>query len=122
MSANPKFFRLLNGLLEATRSGSVSWEPTVSDTDFRVQLGGVMVRVGLGFLSETDADEGSPSIPYAKLIGPGGKILEHGWSEELAPEQADLIKDLYDSARRQVLRVDDVLDRLIQQVESGKFS
>jgi hypothetical protein len=120
MSANPKFFRLLKGLLEATRSGRVSWDPTVSDTDFRVQLEGVMVRVGLGYLSETDADEGSPSIPYATLIGPGGKILERGWSEELEPEQSDLIRDLYDAARRQVLRVDDVLDRLIQQVESGK--
>jgi hypothetical protein len=120
MNANPKFIRLLRGLLDATQKGEVRWEQTISEKDFRVQLEGGMVRVGEVIRSETDDDDEGALTPYATLIGRGGKTLEFAWPEDLAPENLDMIKELYEAVRRQVLQVDDILDRLIQQVESGK--
>jgi hypothetical protein len=121
MNANPKFVRLLQSLLEATQRGRLRWEQTISKEDFRVQFEGVIVRVGEHARSEED-DEKDLLTPYATLIGPGGRTLEFAEPEDLEPENSDMIKDLYNAVRRQVLQIDDILDRLIEHVEKGKTS
>jgi hypothetical protein len=117
-SANPKFVHLLQSLLEGTRRGSVKWEKTISKDDFRVSLEGAFVRVGRVVLDEEDLDEASDT--YATLVTLRGETLEYVYSHDLEPEHPALVQELLSTVRRQVMQVDDILDRLIQRVESGK--
>jgi hypothetical protein len=117
-NANPKFVHLLQSLLEGTQRGSVRWEKTISKDDFRVSLDGAFVRVGRVVVDDEDLDEASDT--YATLVTPRGETLEYIYSHDLAPEYPALIQELLSIARRQVMKVDDILDRLIQRVEASK--
>jgi hypothetical protein len=112
MSANPKILKLIGSLLDATTSGRVQWsESGLRDIfDLEVKGGAITISVDL---------EDNGEVYFIGLRGEQGKMLE---SEFFAPgdEGFEAARDLYRLVRRNALHVDDILDRVIADLETKK--
>jgi hypothetical protein len=116
MSTNPKFVKFLETLRDATRQGRLDWSKTAEEDTFRVLLNQTIVRVGKSF------DEiGDRTYYFATLVDSEGETLEHITSDyDDDGAHFELLKDLYDMARRRSGKVDDLLDRLISDLNKSK--
>lgn len=115
MPTNPKLVQLLDALLKATQEGRVHWEVTASKEAFRASLGDGMVRIGIidhplrRFNLPKEAAR--PEEFEAVLLDVSGREVD---SVRQVPERPDLLSELYNLARRDALKVDDLIDHLLK--------
>jgi hypothetical protein len=120
MNDNPqigKYVKLLKGLAEATVSGRLEWEETVEEGTFRVFTEHAMIHLA----SRVDPKDGGPYFTLT-LLDKRGRVADVHLVRRgilmLPNEEFVLAERLYESARRQALHAEDLLDRAIVDVES----
>lgn len=111
MEANPKYLALLESLIDATNRGRIRWEETASEDEFRTLINPEIVRIGRHLNREE-----FENYFLLTLVNSGGKIIEQqAFSNGPDFEAAET---LFEMARRDALRVDDFIDRMISAVKS----
>ncbi|MGA2740849.1 MAG: hypothetical protein ABSG65_25855 [Bryobacteraceae bacterium] len=118
-----KVFELANRLLARTRAGTQHWEGSVSDQAFLTSFPKYSVKIG----RVADAD-GENWLTVIWIYNEAGTEIEAVRQDELAeklqgsrllserlagPNVANLLKELYDAARRSALNVEGALDDLL---------
>jgi hypothetical protein len=113
MEANPKFVKLLESLREATARGTVQWEETVDEKTFRVTRDYATVQIYWNI-----DDISVKKYYYADLLDQKGRVVESLEAESGSEE--NLLKDLFELAQRNARHADDLLDRMIADLESNR--
>lgn len=111
MGASPKFRKLLEDLRDATLQGKLQWSETADESEFRVNFDYAMIRVGQAYSADGDT-----YVLSASLLTPKGRVVEQ-FTASGGMDYA-LLEELYDLARRSALKADDLLDRVISEVEN----
>jgi hypothetical protein len=122
MSPNPKFVQLIKSLKTATEQGRIEWSETVDEHTFRALLPNAIVRIAKVFnekMQLEDQDLNEPAY-IASLVDDGGEVLESVTSGQERGQHYVLLSELFELARRRARRIDDLLDRLITNVDSGR--
>jgi hypothetical protein len=110
--------RLLKALLEGTLSGRVRWEQTASDTAYVVSFADESITVGGG----SDRDQ------VFVRISSGDKTVDvytamsltlEGSSGSTLKDLTDLFEQLFVAARRQAMSADDVVEKLLHELEGS---
>lgn len=105
--------KLIMRLLARTKDSELNWHEGVAEGEFQVDFPSYSVTL-------TYAEDRRGGEVVMNIIGPNGTYLEgiseHSIRLEGPPELADQLSELYATARRQALRVDDAIDELLQQV------
>ena len=112
--ASEKFSMLLNKLLSKTREKEIRWHETADELAFRVALGDGLVRIEYGVDFEGD------EYYAAYLQDRKGRTLDQIGPAYQKGLTQELLSELFDAARPSALGVDDVLERMIEDVELGK--
>ncbi len=113
------FIELLARLRDRTEAGSVLWEPTVEESEFRTILPSGMVRIGerdeYEWNDELD-DHVRRKLYQAWLLTPEGWIVQE---LKRSYNEADyqLLESLYTMARCQARGSDDLIDRMLQELK-----
>ncbi|HXM39793.1 MAG TPA: hypothetical protein VN924_00990 [Bryobacteraceae bacterium] len=123
-----KVFELANRLLARTRAGTQHWEAGVSDQSFLTAFPKYSVKIG----RVADAD-GENWLTVIWIYNEAGSEIEaaredvlseklQGSSRTLsesleAARVADVLKDLYEEARRSALNVEGALDDLLASMQ-----
>ena len=112
------FIDLLRRLKDRTSSGDVDWEEA-GESMFRAVLDSGMVRIreATTFISVDDVDDLVPKKEYtAWLLTPDARIVrEVGF----LPDDVgyDAVRDLFDVARRHAMDSDELIGRLLIELE-----
>jgi len=114
LAINPKFVKLLTAIRDATAHGRVTWSETLDEDTFRVILDRAVVRIGREY------DEYANSIHVvARLADKTGVVLDEISTANIEDDEVlSLLRAVYDMARSRVLKVDELLDSLISEVET----
>ncbi len=107
------YIDFLTTLLEETRNGKVKWSETTDESQFRVALGGGVVRVGQQWDPNTETLDHSVHLHNRR-----GRELHRLWDYEDA-SHADLVHHLFDAARASALEIDKLLKRMIDAMHQG---
>lgn len=99
--ATDKEIKLVAQLLDKTKKGSITWEPTAKDDEFVSTLSG-NVSFTVGSWRETDL-----LIMRDEL----GRVLV-----TIDSDSTIQVSELYAEARRQALKVDESLDSVLDQL------
>ena len=112
--ASEKFSILLGKLLSKTRKKEILWHETANVSAFRIAFGDGLVRIEYGVDFEGN-------VYYAAYLQDRkGRTLDQiGPAYQKDPTQ-ELLSELFDAARPSALRVDDILERMMEDVELGK--
>jgi hypothetical protein len=94
-----------------TRAGKIPWEPTATEQNYIAPIGGQFV-FGISELNRDDS-YGGPSFTYVLILSDAdGRVLSRVDSDH-PNVRWDLAQELYETARRQALRVDDKIDKAL---------
>jgi hypothetical protein len=99
--ATDKEIKLVAQLLDKTKKGSITWEPTAKDDEFVSTLGG-NVSFTVGSWRETD---------LLTMRDELGRVLVTIDSDSIIQ-----VSQLYAEARRQALKVDESLDSVLDEL------
>lgn len=104
--ASKKFDILIDKLLRKTVDKTIHWHETASESAFRIALGEGLIRI--------ERDKSSYYSAY--LQNRKGRTLDQiGPLEDPGP-----LSKLFEAARESALGVDDLLERMVADMESGK--
>jgi hypothetical protein len=111
MSIN-KYAQILQLLIEQTDSGKLDWKETGDESGFLVSFPNYSILVS--------EEMGSHGTPYyvVSVVNSEGKIIDRfseGMADffDLSENSHNIMKDLFNKARRRALRADDALDNII---------
>jgi hypothetical protein len=112
---DPKALALFNEILATTREGRIPWEPAVSDT----LLAAIKGKRSLVLRPYTDRDSygndwGAPSLVVRDSSD--RELLRV--TSEIEGVKSEALQDLYETARRQALRVDEQVQDLLSDLKS----
>jgi hypothetical protein len=112
-----KLIRLLEDLKTLTEQGKVAWNETADEDEFRVALKPGLLRISRGTNYSDDGDEAR--FYLVTVLNREAKVVEE-FSRSSASEgiEFELMRDLYELARRAALRGDNLLDDMLTDVES----
>lgn len=112
-----KYKTLISKLIEATRTGKLTWEKTSSTNEFQVKLGTNGVSISYydpekyGYIPGITVNIQKPSVSLVIINSEGNEI--DGETYEKGEIGYDKLLNLYKDARRQCLHVDETLDEII---------
>lgn len=127
-----KILELANRLLERTRAGTQHWEASASDQAFltsfpkhSVKIGRVSDEYGQNWVTVISIyNEAGNEIEVAredvlseKLGSPGSETFPRLPQRLQAASVADVLKELYEEARRSALNVEGALDDLLASLQ-----
>jgi hypothetical protein len=99
------------GVLSKTRAGRIRWQPTAEESEYIAALGGQFT------LSVSQYE--NQVVPYTRyalvLKDQDGRMLTTITSVDDGIDRED-IRELYETARRQALRVDDKIDQVLGEL------
>jgi len=127
-----KLLELANRLLEKTRAGTQRWEASASDQAFLTSFPKYSVKIG-----RVLDDDGENWVTVIWIYNEVGNEIEAAREDVLserlgsplsetfprhserlqAPSVSDVLKELYDEARRSALNVEGVLDELLASLQ-----
>ena len=97
---------LVNSILARTSERKLFWQE-LSSTGFLTHVGETMIIV----------DQMRGGILYLRIADPSGKVIEEVTASQNETQLGGLLSDLYESARRQALRVDETLSDLKRNLD-----
>jgi len=104
-----KDLQLVEQLTEATNSGRITWEPTATLDEFTTSF--------RGKYSVIVANQGS-LYSFRMLDDAGREMLKEEYDSGLEfNRQGDLIRRLFELARRTALRVDRAVDEILHELQ-----
>lgn len=110
--ASEKFRILLEKLLSRTHEKDIRWHETANESAFRIPLRDGLIRI------EYDSDfEGEYYVAY--LQNREGRTLDQIGPLYQASVMRHLLSELFRAARVSALGVDDILEKMVEDVESG---
>lgn len=113
--AYEKFFHFLDALHKKTLSNKVTWESTNVDNIYQVDFSKYSVQVSF---VEHGFDEHNFCIT---IYNNEGNVMESFDDEELTnagkPESYKVLKEIYETARRQALGTEQALDELLNALQ-----
>lgn len=116
--ANTKFIELLNDLLKATKEGRLHWSDTESDTRFKIDLQAAVVEVEEG---EYDGESGDDYSYIVTIKNKAGKIVEvEIFDQHMNKSYQSLAGQLYELARKDSLKVEQLIDTMIDVIREKK--
>src|SRR6267142_6749325 len=96
------------GVLSKTRAGRIRWQPTAEESEYIAAIGGQFT------LSVSEADDPYPS--YALVLkDQEGRVLTRTATGDAGINSVG-VRELYETARRQALRVDDKIDQVLGEL------
>ena len=110
--ASDRFMKLLESLKTATIAKTIKWEETADESAFRVGLGPGVVRI------DTHRDSDNDEVYRAVLLDEHARTLDDAVSYQQSSDQT--VNDLFVLARTSALRVDEVIDQMMDSLTSGK--
>jgi hypothetical protein len=112
MAANPKILRLIESLRDATLAGRLRWKESGVRNYFDLSIKDGAIAVS------SDLEEGQEEY-FVGLRGDKGVFIER---EFFVPgdEGFDAARSLYEIVRRNAYHVDDIIDRVIADLETKK--
>ncbi len=113
MTAREKFINLLRKLLQATKTKRIVWSDTADENTFRLSFNDGMIQIGEG---------PNPVFPSKLLIATlfnqnNIPIETIKFGDDIASEEANLLRELYALARESALRPDDVLESVEAELD-----
>ena len=111
--ASDKFEILLEKLLSKTQGEGVRWYETANESAFRISLGDGLIRIEYG-----SDFEGEYYVAY--LQNREGRTLDQIGPLYRATPMRVLLSKLFGAARVSALGVDDILEKMVADVESGR--
>jgi hypothetical protein len=111
---NEKMVSLLQKLYQRTSEGRVPWQETEMPEVFQAAFPGYAVRI------HHDPDSGDIVL---SLFNEEGAQIEEVTDEDIKNELQNsftLMKDLYDTARRTAMGVEEALDKILAELDKGK--
>ena len=113
--ADEKLIRLLGDLKQATSQGRLHWTEAEGENSFRITLGSAVVEIE----EEVHGDD-HVYITYNVVVrDEQGKTLQLEFfdNKRLNADHYGLVRELYDLARRDALKIDQVLDSMISLIQ-----
>lgn len=103
---------LIERLIEKTESGDINWNATSRPMQYSLSMSSNQVLI------ERIANMGVIKYKFSILDAQGGDIdsITKQSSSPSAPD-AYLLKDLYEAARRNANRIDETIDRLLDELD-----
>jgi hypothetical protein len=109
-----KAIEFFQGVLSKTRAGRIRWQPTAEDTTFIAALGG-QFTLSVWEYENRDADI-FPFTRYALTVKDRDcRVLTTLTSSESGIVEDD-VRELYETVRRQALKVDDKIDQVLVEL------
>jgi hypothetical protein len=107
-----KAIEFFQGVLSKTRAGRIRWQPTAEESEYIAAIGGQFTLSVWRY----EIENSFPSTRYAlALKDQDGRLLTTITSVESGFVESD-VRDLYETARRQALRVDDKIDQVLGEL------
>lgn len=101
--------KFIETLVEATRAGRMKWETTAGDDEYATSFKG---KFSVLTNKRSPDSYGVRVVDFAER-----EMLEyHGREDELGFRVWNLIRDLFDLARRNALAVDEAIDDFIKEI------
>jgi hypothetical protein len=120
--SNEKIILLLQRLHEKTLKGLIAWESTELDDVFQYTMPEVSIRI-----SKKRSRQYQDSYDFILTIyNQEGTLIEEIADTDLKDEIIvsgtvyDLMKDIYENARRIALGVDQAIDRILEELKSDE--
>jgi hypothetical protein len=104
-----KAVKFFEEVLSKTRAGKIRWEPTADESDYIAAIGGHFT------LSISEYENTYPEMYSLALKDQDGRVLTKVTNSDDGIPSAD-IRELYETARRQALRVDEKIDSALGQL------
>jgi hypothetical protein len=101
-----KAIEFFQGVLSKTRAGRIRWQPTAEDEIYIAAIGGQFT------LSVWRYERWKHGIA---LKDQEGRVLTTITSDDVGVNEND-VRELYQTARRQALRVDDKIDKVLVEL------
>ena len=114
----PSIVKVVETLLEGTKNGTIEWEPTHRKTEFRTRMGAAAITVDKWDWTNEYTDDSVTSADITIYNKEGEKI--DTCVADAGPDFRAL-SDLHEVVRRKVLKVDETLATLLQELE-GKVT
>ena len=110
-----KLSYLVSTLIQKTREGKVSWNPTINDDEFLAGFSRYVVSIKLGF-----ADEFRQERPYRTLglLNKDGKTIDAKIEYDTDSLDYQELGELFVVARRSAHDAEESLNSLLQELES----
>jgi hypothetical protein len=112
---NSQLIKIVNGLHKRTDRGLIAWEATVEAGEFQAAFADYSVRIAprftVRYLTEPDY--------VLKFFNEDGQLLESVSNTDFEDAREDfyeIMKDLYEGARRKALRVDEALASILEEL------
>ena len=119
MAEDQKLVKLLQGLIEATARGRMAWEETYDESGFRTVTEHGMIRLGLEY--DDDREESILIITLMDRKAKVGDEFRLHQNQAGGPDSTYMFAyNLFKLARRSARAADDLLDRVIADVETLK--
>lgn len=112
--ASEKFSTLLEKLLLKTREKDIRWHETANESAFRIALGDGLIRI------EYSSDFDNEEYYAAYLQNRKGRTLDQIGPLYNVDSTRELLSELFEAARISALGVDDILESMVADVESGQ--
>ena len=113
--ADPRTVKIAQGLLDQTKKGSVGWVETADENEFKLVYDDYPVsirRVGVDYPYYRLSIYNERGTEVGSLEARGGQRLIEGDDNE----QWKTLHDLYELARHEGTRADQILDKLLERV------
>jgi hypothetical protein len=112
-----KISKLIDQLIKGTQDNTFTWEETGKKTAFRLKMvaGAVEVERWNGSDENTGVMHDMVDITFLKPLGE--KVDKYAFSDIDEPSDHAYLSKLHDAARRNALRVDEVLAGLFGEIE-----
>ena len=110
-----KAVQFFEEVLSKTRIGRIRWEPTADESSFIAAIGGHFTLVVSEYPTPSYVFGMSPTICALTLKDQDGRELTKVTSSDALISEAGM-HELYETAKRQALRVDEKIDSLLGEL------
>lgn len=122
MIINEKLTSLVTTLVEKTEEGKVSWSPTVNADEFVPGFSRYAILIRKEASVYEDGDTGQGTYLELLLLNEDGRVMDSkATSQDSLSDQSDDFEHLFELftlARRSAYKVEESIDRLLQELES----
>ncbi|MCS3860350.1 hypothetical protein GGP86_000098 [Salinibacter ruber] len=116
MSLNDKYIKLINSLINRTEEGDVEWRDTSTSKQFAVYLDSGNITVDYYPESRSRQSERPEGYSITIFNDEGNKVDEIKAARPENNEDYDILKELYSTAKRSYLKVDETIDGMISEI------
>lgn len=114
----PNYRPLFDSLYTKTMRGEVNWKPTAKEDNFAVYFKGLTLTMSTG--RRMFRDEIELYIDFTLRNPEGMKIDSFQVGDESDPDEVwKQATDLHDAARRKALNIDEAIDDIVSELQSG---